>query len=81
MRIKPPEPCSHCGVTTNFYDPLMGRVCPKCVARTCASMGKSMALREEGKLFMGDLLESEIEIYLSPSNKYLLTEPLEEFIE
>jgi hypothetical protein len=61
---------------TDWYDCLMGRVCPICVAKQCAAMGKSMVLRDEGKLFMGDLLESEIEFYLVDSNKHLLAEPL-----
>ena len=33
IRTVKEEPCCSCGRLTNAYDPLVGRVCPRCLAR------------------------------------------------
>jgi len=65
-------PCTDCGVITNYYDPNMGRLCPKCTAQRCASFGKSLVPE-----FLGTTTkESDNMQYLADSNKHLLTDPL-----
>ena len=75
LRTVREEPCSECGVTTNAYDRMMGRLCPKCIAIRCAQFGKSLEMRGQGK-FIYCFDEVEDMHYLAHSNKSLLEETL-----
>lgn len=68
------ESCGECGGTTNWYDPNMGRLCPKCTAKRCAQFGKGLAQR--GVWPMDSFHYPEDMSYLASSNIDLLTIPM-----
>jgi len=38
VRTVKEEPCQFCGRITNYYDQLIGRICPECLADWTANM-------------------------------------------
>jgi len=76
VRTKSEDSCVDCGVITNAYDELMGRLCPTCIARRCAECGKGLEYRSRGQLYLGDFDPIEDMKYLASSNQDLLEMPL-----
>jgi len=74
MRTKIEEPCYNCKQLTNFYDAMMGRVCPLCVAKICAGFGKTLAYLDSLRRFVPFDDKPEM-CYLAEENKHLLTDP------
>ena len=42
LRTVSEEPCCSCGRLTNAYDPLIGRICPACLARISREFRESL---------------------------------------
>jgi hypothetical protein len=74
IRTVDEEECTRCGVLTNAYDQLAGRLCPLCIAKRCAQFGKSLAMRDRGFFTYSFDPDHDMK-YLANSNKTLLTEP------
>ena len=72
------EPCRDCTQITNAYDPMMGRLCPQCMAQRCANFAQNLGQYWQSSYLAGKVTDIEPASldYLSESNKYLLTEPL-----
>ena len=47
IRTVTEEPCMDCKSVTNAYDALMGRLCPKCIARRGTQFGYALEHRHD----------------------------------
>jgi len=75
IRTRTEEPCQICGKTTNAYDEMVGRVCPKCLAVLCAKFGKSLEMYRRGIVLWSFDEEKDMD-YLAYANRHLLQEQL-----